>query len=319
MGTYRKRLRGKAAYASFVPDSLLSWQEEISSLTEPISKAEQALDHLHTLADTLNEEQLAALFQQEAEDSWMLSAGLTFLPFGITTLFNRWDEEQQQEIDHLLEASAYAIQALREWPICGRLLKKAHYLMCQGPKYAKKYPGEFRTSPIWIGKEGCTLQNASFIPPTDDDLIEAFSDLEKFINDPSDLPLLVRAALIHYQFETIHPFIDANGRVGRLLNTLFLLENQLLTRPILLWSAALGQAGGGYAAELQRLHETGNYLAWIRFYLDSIAEAVERSIRFLETWTPPVTLTSPDESTPTPSDTSSAPTPLSDKEDDLTF
>lgn len=118
--------------------------------------------------------------------------------------------------------------------------------MCQSALYEKKYPGEFRTSPVWIGPEGCNLKNALFVPPTEEDMTEAFSELEKFIHEESNLHPLVQAALIHYQFETIHPFIDANGRTGRLLNLLFLLDHKAIRKPALIFSYTLGKYGVQY-------------------------------------------------------------------------
>lgn len=280
MGTYRKRLQGEAGYVSFVPAPLGSLEVDTSCLEGLIKEAENAIARLDTAASSMTEAEVSEIIRKEAGDSCRLAARKYFSPFGLSVTLDEKEDEEQVEATHLAEAIAYAVEALEALPISGRLLKNAHYLMCRSPRYEKKYPGEFRTSPVWLGKEGCTLKDASFIPPTDEDMTDAFSELEKFINMESDLNPLVRAALVHYQFEVIHPFIDANGRTGRLLNTLFLLENRIIRKPVLRWSHILWKYSDRYYAELQRVHETGKYDDWIRFFLLSMKEAVEGSDLF---------------------------------------
>lgn len=273
MGNYRTIRRGNVEFTAFLPAPLASLQIDTTPLAPLIDETQQALMRLNQTAESMSDEEIRAVVGQEAEDSWMLSAGKYFSPFGLTFYANGLTLPEQQEIADLAQACRYAVEAREELPLCGRLLRNAHYLMCRGPRYEKRYPGEFRTSPVWIGREGCSLSDAQFIPPVDDDMTAAFSELEQFIHAESDLHPLVRAALIHYQFETIHPFIDANGRVGRLLNTLFLLDCGMLGRPVLRWSRTLGRFGDRYAMELQRLHETGAYEEWIGFFLLTLKEA----------------------------------------------
>ena len=275
MGTYRKKLRGEAQYTSFVPTPLTALTIDVSGLEVWIKEAEDALRRLRESSSVWTADAVGDIIRKESEDSWMLSAERLFSPFGVLFPSSNCSYADQAEISHLAEATTYAVGALDELPLCGRLLKNIHYLMCRGDRYEKKYPGEFRSSPLWLGPEGCTLKNASYVPPADDDMVEAFSALEKFINEDSDMSPLVRAALIHYQFEAIHPFIDANGRVGRVLNTLFLLETRLLEKPVLRWSHILWKYCDRYYAELQRVHATGRYEPWIRFFLLSLREAAE--------------------------------------------
>ena len=122
--------------------------------------------------------------------------------------------------------------------------------------------------------------DALFIPPIYEDMIEAFSELEHFINYNRTENVFIRAALIHYQFETIHPFIDANGRVGRLLNTLYLIENGIIKKPVLKWSEILWEQRNHYYSELQYTHETGIFENWIIFFLTTINEAIQRTLCF---------------------------------------
>ena len=179
----------------------------------------------------------------------------------------------KEDTDNLLKATSYAIEAMDELPLSARLLKSAHYLMCNSERYEKKYPGEFRTSPVWIGRKGNGLKDVMFVPPVYDDMIEAFSDLKRYTNYEDSENVFVRAALIHYQFEMIHPFIDGNGRIGRLLNTLYLMEQNVLKYPILQLSSVLKKRILGYYAEIQHVNESGVYNNWLRFYLTVIKSA----------------------------------------------
>ena len=226
MRSYRKHLSGEAAFKSFVPMPLSEIQvihtEELDKL---IMETESAMQQFNDDASQLSEEQIEQLMRQEAENSCKLALGEQPLSFGFMP---DADSALEEDTDNLLKATSYAIEAMDELPLSTRLLKNAHYLMCYSERYAKKYPGEFRTSPVWIGWKGNGLKDAMFVPPVYDDMIEAFSDLERYINYEDLENVFVRAALIHYQFEMIHPFIDGNGRVGRLLNTLYLMEQHVL-------------------------------------------------------------------------------------------
>lgn len=273
MGYYRNTGRGDAAFAYYVPDALTALRIDTVPFCTMIGETEAALVRLNASTETMSDQQVRTALDEEARDSWMLSAGKYFSPFGLTFFSGGLTDAEQREIADLSEASLYAVEALAELPLCWRLLRNAHYLMCRGPRYEKRYPGEFRSSPVWIGREGSSLNDALFVPPVDEAMSDALSELERFIHEESSLHPLVRAALIHAQFETIHPFIDANGRAGRLLNTLFLLDSGVIRQPLLRWSRALGRFGDRYGMELQRVRETGSYESWIGFYLLSLKEA----------------------------------------------
>lgn len=281
MRTWRKNFHGDTRFESFIPYPLSLLHLETSGFDKLVKETQDALDKLNRAALAMNQREVLMLIKKESEASWMLSAGKSIYPFGMTFFNNVWDKEEQAEIDNLTEATVYAIQDMGTLPISARLLKNAHYLVCKSPHYRKKYPGDFRKSPGWIGKEGCGLKKAVFIPPTGEDMTDSFSELEKYIHAETNMNILLRAALIHYQFEAIHPFIDANGRIGRLLNTLFLLENGSIQKPVLLLSDILGKHGIQYYAELQNLHESGRYENWIRFFLTSLKEAAENSNHFI--------------------------------------
>ena len=181
--------------------------------------------------------------------------------------------EWKKDAVNLNEASVYALEALDELPLSGRLLRNAHYLMCRSERYEKKYPGEFRISPVWIGRKNEGLQQALFVPPVEEDLTASFAELERYIHYEETEHVLVRAALIHYQFETIHPFIDANGRAGRLLNLLFLMDQGVLRQPVLQFSDILRRRPVAYYRQLQHVHDTGEYEPWVVFFLNALREA----------------------------------------------
>jgi Fic family protein len=137
------------------------------------------------------------------------------------------------DVINYIRATELAIRRLTELPLCNRLIKKTYQTLMDGVRGPEKTPRAFRTSQNWIGGQGSTPKNARYIPSNTEDMIQAMSDLDKYINSDDDLDSLIRAALIHYQFETIHPFLDGKGRIGRLLILLFLMEQKALITPAL--------------------------------------------------------------------------------------
>lgn len=147
----------------------------------------------------------------------------------------------------------------------------------------EKNPGEFRYSQNWIGGHGSTLKSAHYIPPNPDDMLTAMSDLEKYINsDDDNLDPLIQAALIHYQIETIHPFLDGNGRVGRLLITLFLMKKRILSTPTLYISYYLKMNRVEYYDRMTQVRRTGDYEQWISFFLQAFASSAEDAINTID-------------------------------------
>ena len=159
------------------------------------------------------------------------------------------------EVINYITATDYAIDRLERLPLCMRLLKETHAVLIRGVRGSDKTPGEFRTSQNWIGGQGSTLKNARYIPPSVDDMKTALSQLEQFMNANNALDPLIGAALIHYQFETIHPFLDGNGRIGRLLITLFLIEKKIISKPVLYISCFLKMNRVEYYDRLSEVHK----------------------------------------------------------------
>ncbi len=171
----------------------------------------------------------------------------------------------------------HGIARLPELPLSLRLIREIHQVLLDGVRGTHKDPGEFRRSQNWIGPQGSTLATATFVPPSVPDMEAALSELEKFLHDRTSVPLTIQCALVHLQFETIHPFLDGNGRVGRLLIALLMHERSVLKQPLLYLSLYLKRNRIEYYDRLMDVRVNGNWEGWVKFFLRGIAEVSRES------------------------------------------
>lgn len=176
------------------------------------------------------------------------------------------------EVVNYVRAMNHGLARLVELPVSVRLIREIHAMLMRGVRGGRLTPGELRTSQNWIGPGGCTLREATFVPPPPREVPQALSDLEHFLHVENPPPALVQVGLAHAQFETIHPFLDGNGRVGRLLITFLLTERKLLARPVLYLSHFFKRHRAEYYEHLQAVRDTGDWESWLAFFLRGVAE-----------------------------------------------
>jgi Fic family protein len=272
-----KLVRTAQGHWAFVPNSLPPRLELTWEFVNQISEADRRLSELAGAARTLPNPHLLieAFTRREAVLSSRiegtvasLSDLMSFEALGVV----HPDRPDVKEVANYVSALEHGLERLAQLPVSSRLMRELHERLMRGTRGEHLRPGEFRQSQNWIGPPGCLLKDATFVPPPETEMKEALSDLEKYINSGSDLPPLVRMALIHYQFEAIHPFHDGNGRIGRLLITLLLCAEGLLPQPLLYLSAFFERHRSQYYRLLLEVSQQGNWKEWIRFFLRGISE-----------------------------------------------
>ena len=284
-----KVVKASKGYWTFIPNPLpprLEWNNQLVSL---ISKADHALGTLAGLGETLPNPHLLIypFIRREAVLSSRIEGTLSSL--SDLFLFEATRVEKQQdvkEVHNYVRAIEYGLKRLDKLPLSLRLMRELHGILMEGVRGEHATPGEFRRSQNWIGSPGGTLNEATFVPPPVPEMQETLDKLEKFIHTNTVLPPLVQLALIHYQFEAIHPFLDGNGRIGRLLITLFLCERELLSNPLLYLSAFFERHREEYYNHLLEVSQKGIWQQWIDFFLRAVvnqaSDAVHRSRLLLD-------------------------------------
>ena len=279
-GEYISNLSGEAMYKSFSPAPLppeINMDSEMVSLLTGATKALATLDTLSSYIPNMNLF-VSMYVRKEALLSSQIEGTQATLEDVLDPLVEKNANQNVADVVNYIKATEFALQRMKTLPLCNRLIKETHGVLMSGVRGQEKSPGEFRISQNWIGAAGSSLKNARYIPPNPEDMIKAMSDLEKYINSDDSLDLLIQVALLHYQFETIHPFLDGNGRVGRLLITLFLMEKKVLNSPALYISYYLKKNRIEYYDRMSEVRNKDNYEQWIKFFLNAIKESAEESV-----------------------------------------
>lgn len=285
-GCFITNLSGEMAYQSFRPNPLPP-EPPIEMSNEMIAKLVDANRKLATLDGLSSRIPNMDLFvSMYVRKEALLSSQIEGTQCTLDDILNPFAEENTNlnvsDVVNYIRAEEFAINRLQTLPLCNRLIKETHAVLMEGVRGQEKNPGEFRYSQNWIGGQGSTLRNARYIPPNPEDMINAMSDLEKYMNGEDSLDPLIQAALIHYQFETTHPFLDGNGRVGRLLITLFLMEKKILSTPSVYISYFLKMNRIEYYDRMTQVRKTGDYEQWILFFLQALSDSAEDAIQTID-------------------------------------
>ena len=285
-GSFVPNLLGEAEYCSFRPAPLppvppVALDEEANALLIEANRKVALLDGLSSRIP--NRDLFVAMcIRKEALVSSQIEGTQCTLDDVLDPNIEANVNGDVSDVINYIRATEFAINRLDALPLCNRLIKETHAVLLSGVRSGEKTPGEFRVSQNWIGGQGSTLKNARYIPPNPQDMVEAMFDLEKYLNADDTLDPLIRAALIHYQFETIHPFLDGNGRIGRLLITLFLMQTHILSTPALYISCYLKSNRIEYYDRMTEVRKSGNYEQWISFFLRAVAETAQDAIETID-------------------------------------
>jgi Fic family protein len=268
-------------YKSFQPNAInRNWQLDNMEIIQLLSKADRQLGRLDMYSNYINIDLFIRMhIAKEATQSSKIEGTQT----NMEEAFLKKEEigvekrDDWEEVQNYISAMNEAVKLLHNLPFSSRLIKQTHKILLQGVRGKHKLPGDYRSSQNWIG--GATLNDATFVPPVHTSINELMSDLEKFANDDLyPLPDLIKIAIIHYQFETIHPFLDGNGRVGRLLITLYLVGKGILKQPILYLSDFFENNRLLYYDNLMLARTNNNINQWIKFFLTGVIETAKKGV-----------------------------------------
>ena len=285
-GEYKINLSGDMQYNSYDPRPLppnppLAMEDDLIAL---LVKANRMLGMLDALSNRIpNIELFVSMYvRKEALLSSQIEGTQATLEDILDPAIDENTNRNVADVIKYIKAMAYASERMRELPLCNRLLRETHAVLMKNMRGGEKEPGEFRRSQNWIGPQGSTLKTAVYIPPNPEDMQQAMSEWEKFINSEDEIDPLIQIALIHYQFETTHPFLDGNGRICRLMIPLFLKEKQLLTHPTLYISYFLKRNRVEYYDRMMEVRLKGNFEQWVQFFLKAVAESAQDAIQTID-------------------------------------
>lgn len=281
-GYKRSNLTGEMSYESFLPAPLPPDPpiELDAEGVELLVAANRSLAVLNGITERIPS--LSLFVSMYVRKEALLSSQIEGTQATLDDIFDpdaaRNANQDVADVVNYVAAVEYALKRRESLPLCGRLLREVHGELMSGVRGQEKNPGEFRRSQNWIGGQGSTLKTASYIPPNVEDMEEALAQLESYINSEDSLDPLVQASLVHYQFETIHPFLDGNGRIGRLLITLFLMERGLLRMPALYISYFLKLNRIEYYDRMMEVRRSGAYEQWVKFFLRAVRDSAEDAV-----------------------------------------
>ncbi len=261
-------------YESFSPSKINnSWVWDDAKINVLLENATRSLGELNAFSTIVPDIDLFIHMHivKEAQTSSRIEGTMTEIDEAVMDKDEIAPDKRDdwQEVQNYVKAMNHGVQRLKEMPISSRLLCEMHSILLDGARGENKSPGEFRKSQNWIG--GSDLSDAAFIPPVSTEISELMSDFEKFLhNEEIYVPHLIKAAIAHYQFETIHPFLDGNGRIGRLLITFYLASNLLLTKPSLYLSDFFEKNRTSYYDALSKVRESNDLAHWIKFFLNAV-------------------------------------------------
>lgn len=289
-GTPEKEPGNKWAFTYYLPKPMPRSVELSAPAIAQLSEADAALGHLQGLGLLITDPGLliGPYLRREA----LASSRIEGTQASLSEVFQAEIDassasDDTSEVQRYLEATKQAYELARTLPITQRLILQVHATLMEGVRGEEKSPGEFRRTPVWVGRAGATPDTAAFVPPLPVHLGSLLADWERFVNDDGRaLPALIQAALMHYQFETIHPFLDGNGRIGRLLINLLLMERGRLPLPLLYLSHYFETHRDEYYERLQAVREQGDIDGWLTFFLKAVHaqadDAVARSRKLIE-------------------------------------
>ena len=286
-GTLRNNLSGKLAYYSFFPTPLQSLRQ--LNLTEEtyrtLSACSRMLGELEGMLYFVpNADMYLTMYvRKEALLSSQIEGTQCTFDDLLSPSQTQLHHKDVADVVNYVRAVDRGVELLKKMPLCTRLLRQVHAVLLDGVRGTEKNPGELRSSQNWIGPSGCTIATASFVPPNIEDLSNTLQDLERFINEPQvEMDPIVRAALVHYQFETARPFLDGNGRLGRLLITLMLINDGVLHSCLFYPSFQFKKNRSEYYRQLTSVRERGTYEEWIEFFCNSLLESAKDSVGSLK-------------------------------------
>jgi Fic family protein len=271
--------RGEAAYWAFQPEPIPRRVELSEGTIFRLSEADRAVGALAGLGARLPNPHLliGPYVRREAVASTRIEGTQSTLSDVLSAEAQlRIESEDQREVLNYVRALERGVARLHDLPLSKRLIREMHAELLRGVRGHERTPGEFRRTQNWIG--GGNPVDARFVPPPADHLEDLLDDLEAFLHEDLQMPLLVRASLAHFQFETIHPFLDGNGRLGRLLIVFYLIERRVLEQPLLYLSAYFERNREAYVDALQAVRERGDVDGWIAFFLSGVALQARRAV-----------------------------------------